>query len=92
MKVRKINLDLQNPISITNKSPLTMNGFKEVSSKRLKYCFRRKQMIPSTDTNHLSNQFCDHQYFSAPKSSINVIPLNNTSNLLTKSKIEPPIK
>lgn len=67
MRVRKINLDLQSPMSNRIKIANKMNGFKEVSSKRLKYCYRKKQLITSTDNNNLSNQFSDHKYFSTPK-------------------------
>lgn len=68
MKVRKINLDLQSSIRSGIKTANKINVFKEVSSKRLKYCYRKKQLITSTDNNNLSNQFSDHKYFSTPKS------------------------
>lgn len=87
MKIRRVNLDLQkkhcSDASGTNKK----NDYKEISSKRLKYCYQKKQKIPNAEIT-ISHQFNDHQYFSVPKTSVNMTAISNTSNLLTKSHMK----
>ena len=78
---------MQKPAYFETSNKQKQKNYKEVSTKRLKYCFKKRQIINS-DISNLSNQFNDQRYFSTPKTYVNVSPLTNASNLLTKSQMK----